>query len=343
MNNLSTNEPSTTKLIDSFARKINYLRISVTDRCDLRCVYCMPKNMKFLPKKDLASLEDLNRLARIFIQLGIEKIRITGGEPLLRKNIIWLLQQLGEYRAQGLLKQFVMTSNATQLKKMAKDIHAAHMDRINISMDSLDPQQFELVTRGGNLSQVLDGIEEARSYGIALKINVVALKGVNDHQLDDFVMFAKKYQCDLTFIEVMPMGEMGSETRLMQYLPLDEVKKKLQKNWQLMPSTYQSGGPARYYDCVETGQRIGFITPLTQNFCENCNRVRLTATGKLYSCLGQDNQMDFLPILRQSPDDDSPIIEAIQQAIAHKPKSHDFAISSEYTAQTNRYMSVTGG
>ncbi len=329
------------KLVDSFARHITYMRMSVTDRCDLRCVYCMPQNMKFMPKKDLATLEELRDLATIFTQLGVKKLRITGGEPLLRRNVIWLIEELGALKQDNKLEQLVMTSNATQLAKMAKQLSDAGMDRINVSLDSLDENLFSLVTRGGKLSDVLNGIDTAISYGIKIKINVVALKNVNDQSLDDFVRFAGERQCDLTFIEVMPMGDMGSETRLAQYIPLSDVKENLQKNWQLTPSTYQSGGPAYYYLCAETGQKIGFITPLTQNFCAQCNRVRLTATGKLHSCLGQENQMDLLKTLREQ--DENAVIEAIQQAIAEKPKSHDFAISHDYTHETNRYMSVTGG
>ncbi|MCH9844259.1 MAG: GTP 3',8-cyclase MoaA [Alphaproteobacteria bacterium] len=329
------------KLIDTFARHISYLRLSVTDRCDLRCVYCMPKNMTFMPKKDLATLEESYQLVKIFTDLGIEKLRVTGGEPLVRRNILWLMEQLGELKQTGGLKKLVMTSNATQLAKMAKPLKAAGIDSINISLDSLDTHLFELVTNGGNLKQVLAGIDAAVENDISIKINVVALKGVNDLAIDDFVRFGAEKKCDITFIEVMPMGDMGNETRVAQYLPLDEVKQHLHKNWQLTPSTYKSGGPARYYNCAETGQRIGFITPLSQNFCAQCNRVRLTATGKLYSCLGQDNQYDLLTILRMQGE--QAVRDMIHQAIFEKPKSHDFEIRKDYVAQTNRFMSVTGG
>ncbi len=330
-------------LIDPFLRKITYLRISVTDRCDLRCIYCMPKNIRFVPRKDLASLEELYRLGCIFSDIGVDKLRITGGEPLVRRNILWLIEKFSTLKQAGKIKKLVMTSNGSQLEKMAPQLKQAGIDSLNLSLDSLQPEKFNLITRGGNLAKILRGIEIARSENIALKINVVALKGVNDDELDDFVRFAGENQCDLTFIEVMPMGELDNGNRLTQYLPLDEVKTHLMKNWDLTPIPYQSGGPARYQQCAQTGRKIGFITPLTQNFCENCNRVRITATGRLYSCLGQENQVDLLQIMRANPDDDALVIVAIRQAIFQKPKEHDFVISANNIHSTPRHMNVTGG
>ena len=331
------------ELIDPFLRKISYLRISVTDRCDFRCIYCMPKKMTFLPRNELASLEELYRLSDIFNRLGVRKIRLTGGEPLVRRNIIWLIEKLGALKQAGKIDQLLLTSNGSQLYKMAKDLKRAGIDRINLSLDSLQTDKFNLITRGGNLSQIIEGIECARTEGIEIKLNIVALKGLNDDEYDDFITFSQKYQCDMTFIEVMPMGDMGNENRLEQYLPLDIVQQQLGKKWTLEPIDYRSGGPARYQKCLETGRKIGFITPLTKNFCADCNRVRLTAKGRLYSCLGQDNHGDLLSVMREHPEDDAPIIHAIRQAIFKKPKGHDFAIEKNYVSHTNRHMNVTGG
>jgi cyclic pyranopterin phosphate synthase len=329
-------------LIDPFDRQISYLRVSVTDRCDLRCVYCMAEDMTFLPKKEVLSLQELDRLCSTFIDLGVRKLRLTGGEPLVRKNIMWLVRRLGRHLDSGALDELTLTSNGTQLAKYAGELAAAGVRRINVSLDTLDPAKFTAITRWGDLGQVFDGLAAAKSAGLAVKINAVALKGINDDELDRMVAWCGEGGFDLTFIEVMPMGEIG-EQRVDQYLPLSMVRAKLAENWTLTDSDHRTGGPARYVEVAETGRKIGFITPLTHNFCESCNRVRLTCTGTLFMCLGQDDAADLRAPLRAS-DDDETLIQAIREAITRKPKGHDFIIDRRRDQPAvSRHMSVTGG
>ena len=331
-----------TRLIDPFKRQIDYLRVSVTDRCDLRCVYCMAEDMTFLPKSDVLSLEELDRICSTFVSLGVKKLRLTGGEPLVRKNIMWLINRLSRHLHTGDLEELTLTSNGTQLEKYAQDLASAGVKRINVSLDTLDADKFSKITRWGNLDQVFNGLAAANKAGIKVKINTVALKGVNDDELDSLLIWCGERGFDITFIEVMPMGEIGEE-RIDQYLPLSMVRAKLAENWTLNNTTYQTGGPARYFDIVETGQRLGFITPLTHNFCEMCNRVRLTCTGTLYMCLGQEDAADLRAPIRSS-DDDETLIEAIKEAISRKPKGHDFIINrTNNQPSVSRHMSVTGG
>ena len=329
-------------LIDPFDRAINYLRVSVTDRCDLRCVYCMAEDMTFLPKADVLTLEELDRLCSAFIGLGVRKLRLTGGEPLVRKNIMWLVRQLGRHLESGALDELTLTSNGTQLAKYADELAAAGVRRINVSLDTLDPTKFAAITRWGDLNQVLDGLAAAKRAGLAVKINTVALKGINDDEFDRMLTWCGEGGFDLTFIEVMPMGEIG-EQRIDQYLPLSMVRAQLAETWTLTDSDHHTGGPARYVEVGETGQKLGFITPLTHNFCESCNRVRLTCTGTLYMCLGQDDDADLRSALRASDDDD--VLElAIREAITRKPKGHDFIIDRRHNQPAvGRHMSVTGG
>ncbi len=332
----------TTDLVDPFGRGIEYLRVSVTDRCDFRCVYCMSEHMTFLPKKDLLSLEELDRLCSAFIARGVRKLRLTGGEPLVRKNIMWLIQSLGRHLKSGALQELTLTTNGSQLEKYAADLKAAGVRRINVSLDTLDPVKFKAVTRWGELPTVLRGIKAAEDAGLKVKINAVALKGVNEHEIEDLVRFAHGRGADLTLIETMPLGDIDGD-RTDQYLPLSVVRARLMDRFTLEDSPYRTGGPARYVTVKETGGRIGFITPLTHNFCESCNRVRLTCTGTLYMCLGQDDAADLRAPLRAHADD-SALQSAITEAIARKPKGHDFIIDRR-TAKpaVSRHMSVTGG
>lgn len=331
-------------MIDPFGRTISYLRVSVTDRCDLRCVYCMAEDMTFLPKADVLSLEELERLCTAFIRLGVKKLRLTGGEPLVRRGIMTLIESLGDKVRSGELEELTLTTNGTQLSKYAKDLAAAGVKRINVSMDSLDPAVFTRLTRWGKIEKVIDGIMAAKDAGIAVKINAVALKGVNDSQFDDMIAWCGRHGFDLTFIEVMPMGDLGELSRIDQYLPLSQVRADLSQRWTLSDIDYRTGGPARYMRVEETGQRLGFITPLTHNFCESCNRVRLTCTGTLYMCLGQDDDADLRSVLRDNPDNDQAVDDAIRAAITRKPKGHDFIIDRAHpAAAVVRHMSVTGG
>ena len=331
-----------TNLVDPFERQISYLRVSITDRCDLRCVYCMAEDMTFLPKSEVLSLEELDRMCSTFVEMGVRKLRLTGGEPLVRKNIMWLIRRLGRHLESGALDELTLTSNGTQLARYADELADAGIKRINISLDTLDPSKFKAITRWGDLDKVLDGIAAARAAGLAIKINTVALRGVNDDEFDRLLNWCGECGFDLTFIEVMPLGEIG-EQRLDQYLPLSMVRGDLAKRWTLTESDHATGGPARYFDIAETGQRIGFITPLTHNFCEACNRVRLTCTGTLYMCLGQEDAADLRAPLRAS-EDNGPLIDAIHEAIGRKPKGHDFIIDRRQNAPAvGRHMSVTGG
>ncbi len=330
-------------LIDPFARQISYLRVSVTDRCDLRCVYCMAENMTFLPKAEVLTLEELDRLCSAFVDLGVRKLRLTGGEPLVRRDVMWLIHRLGRHLDTGALDELTITTNGTQLHKHAADLYAAGVRRINVSLDTLDPQKFRAITRWGKLEQVKAGLRTAQQAGLAIKINLVALRGINDDEFDDIIAWCGRHGYDLTIIEVMPMGDIGGETRLDQYMPLSLVRAKIARRWTLEDIDYQTGGPARYTRIKDTGGRLGFITPLTHNFCESCNRVRLTCTGTLFMCLGQDDDADLRQPLRAS-DDNRHLIAAIRQAITRKPKGHDFIIDRRNTRPAvARHMSTTGG
>ena len=330
-------------MIDPFGRDISYLRVSVTDRCDFRCTYCMSEDMSFLPKKDVLSLEELERLCSVFIKLGVKKLRLTGGEPLVRKNIMSLIQALGKRLDSGDLEELTLTTNGTQLHKYSKDLFDYGVRRVNVSIDTLDPEKFTEITRWGKLENVLRGIEAADNAGLKLKLNVVALRGTNDEELPDIVKWASDKGYDITIIEVMPMGDIGSENRINQYLPLSMVRSNLSKYFTLRDIDYKTGGPARYVEVIETGTKIGFITPLTHNFCESCNRVRLTCTGTLYMCLGQEDAADLKIPLRNSEGDEA-LTSAIGEAISRKPKGHDFIIDRrQKSSPVPRHMSVTGG
>ena len=329
-------------LIDPYGRAIEYLRVSVTDRCDFRCVYCMAENMTFLPKADLLSLEELETVCRRFMAVGTRKIRLTGGEPLVRRNIMHLIDNLGAEVGRGNLDEITVTTNGSQLHKMADDLYRAGMRRVNISIDTLDADKFKQITRWGDLNKVMDGIDAARSAGLAIKLNAVALKGFNDDELGDMVAWCGEMGVDMTIIEVMPMGDIGSENRVDQYLPVSLVRANLAKRFTLTDLDYRSGGPARYVEVKETGRKLGFITPLSHNFCESCNRVRLTCTGMLYMCLGQDDSADLSAALRQHGVEG--LDAAIVEAIGRKPKGHDFIIDRRHsTPAVSRHMSVTGG
>jgi cyclic pyranopterin phosphate synthase len=328
-------------MIDPFGRAVTYLRVSVTDRCDFRCVYCMAEDMVFLPKKDLLSLEELDRLCGAFIRHGVTKLRLTGGEPLVRRDVMWLIRKLGERIGNG-LEELTITTNGSQLAKYADDLVAAGVKRINVSIDTLVPQKFAEITRWGKLPAVLDGVMAAKEAGLKLKINAVALKGVNEDEYDSMIEWCGVHGFDLCLIETMPLGEIDAD-RTEQYLPLSLVRSRLQRRWTLSDSDYVTGGPARYMNIAETGQRIGFITPLTHNFCEGCNRVRLTCTGTLYMCLGQDDAADLRSPLRATESDEA-LDAAIFEAIARKPKGHDFVIDrAKARPAVARHMSVTGG
>ena len=330
-------------MIDPFGRKVSYLRVSVTDRCDLRCVYCMAEDMTFLPKAEVLTLEELDRLCGAFIGLGVEKIRLTGGEPLVRKNVISLFRSLGARLGGGGLRELTVTTNGTQLVKMADDIAKAGVKRINVSLDSLDPGTFTALTRWGKIEPTLDGIFAAKAAGLQIKINAVAMKGVNEGEFDRMLAWCGEHGFDLCLIETMPLGEIGSD-RTDQYLPLSVVRARLRERWTLEETDYRTGGPARYARVKETGGRIGFITPMTHNFCESCNRVRLTCTGTLYMCLGQDDAAEFRALLRDPGVDDAALLQAIHDAIARKPKGHDFVIDRRRNRPAvARHMSVTGG
>jgi len=328
-------------LIDSFQRKISYIRVSVTDRCDFRCVYCMSEDMEFLPKKDVLSLEELDRLCNTFIDLGVKKLRITGGEPLVRKNIMQLFSNLGNKIGQG-LEELTLTTNGSQLARYAKDLFDNGVKRINVSLDSLDKNKFKKITRIGDLDKVVKGIMAAKNAGLKIKINTVALKGINDNEILDLVKWCGENKFALTFIEVMPMGEIG-EKRIDQYMPLTEVRSLIKTRYSITDDPLKTGGPAKYVHCHETNQKIGFITPLTHNFCETCNRVRITCTGKMYMCLGQEDKEDLKKPLRESENNDL-LKKAIYKAILRKPKGHDFVIERKKDEKfVPRHMNVTGG
>jgi cyclic pyranopterin phosphate synthase len=330
-------------MLDPFGRHIDYLRVSVTDRCDFRCVYCMSENMTFLPKKDVLSLEELERLCAVFIGLGVKKLRLTGGEPLVRKNIISLFRGLSSHLVSGALEELTLTTNGSQLAKYAQELADCGVRRINVSMDTLDANKFKAITRWGQLDQVIGGLAAADAAGLKVKLNAVALRGVNDEELGDMLQWAGDRGYDMTIIEVMPMGDVGGDARLDQYLPLSMVRAKLVERFGLSDIDYKTGGPARYVEVKETGGKLGFITPLTHNFCESCNRVRLTCTGTLFMCLGQEDAADLREPLRRS-ETDGALIEAIHEAISRKPKGHDFIIDRRHKSPAvGRHMSVTGG
>jgi len=329
-------------LVDPFGRNISYLRVSVTDRCDFRCVYCMSENMAFLPKADVLSLEELDRLCSAFVGRGVRKLRLTGGEPLVRRGIMTLVGSLSRHLRAGALDELTLTTNGSQLAKYAEELKAHGVRRLNVSLDTLDPDKFRAITRWGSLDQVLAGIDAAQAAGLKIKINAVALKGVNDDEFPHLIDWAHGRGMDLTLIEVMPLGEIGAG-RLNQYLPLSMVRARLAERYTLDDIDYRTGGPARYVRVAETGGRLGFITPLTHNFCESCNRVRVTCTGTLYMCLGQEDAADLRKPLRASESDDL-LFAAIDEAIARKPKGHDFIIDRRHKRPAlARHMSVTGG
>ena len=329
-------------LIDPHGRAITYLRVSVTDRCDFRCVYCMAEDMTFLPKAEVLSLEELDQVCSAFVERGVRKLRMTGGEPLVRRNIMSLFRSLSRHLDSGALDELTVTTNGSQLSRFADELADIGVKRINVSLDTLDNDKFTAITRWGRLEQVREGLAAAKAAGLAIKINTVALRGVNDDEFDRLVRWCGDEGFDLTFIEVMPMGEIG-ETRLDQYMPLSMVRAKLNESWTLTDIDYATGGPARYVRVEETGGRIGFITPLTHNFCESCNRVRLTCTGTLYMCLGQEDAADLRTPLR-SNDNGAALMDAIDEAIGRKPKGHDFIIDRRRRGPAvSRHMSVTGG
>ncbi len=329
-------------LIDPFGRQISYVRVSVTDRCDFRCVYCMSEDMHFLPKQDLLSLEELDRLCSAFIARGTKQIRITGGEPLVRRDIMKLFRSLSRHLVSGDLRELTVTTNGSQLSKYAQELADCGVKRVNVSLDTLDADKFRAVTRWGDLAKVLEGIKAAQKAGLAVKINAVALQGVNDREFEHLIRWAHGDGMDITFIEVMPLGEVEGQ-RADQYIPLSKVRADLLDHFTLTDIAYKTGGPARYVEVKETGGRLGFITPLTHNFCESCNRVRVTCTGTLYMCLGQEDAADLRRPLRASTTDEA-LFAAMDAAIARKPKGHDFIIDrTTKNPAVGRHMSVTGG
>ncbi|KGD94481.1 molybdenum cofactor biosynthesis protein A [Rhizobium sp. YS-1r] len=329
-------------MIDPFGRTVSYLRVSVTDRCDFRCTYCMAENMTFLPKKDLLTLEEMNRLCSAFISKGVRKIRLTGGEPLVRKNIMFLVRELGRHVHSGGLDELTVTTNGSQLARYADELYDCGVRRINVSLDTLDPAKFKAITRWGDFSKVMEGIDAAQKAGLKIKLNAVALKDLNAAEIPEMIRFAHGRGMDLTVIETMPMGEI-EEDRTDHYLPLSELRADLESEFTLADIPYKTGGPARYVEVKETGGRLGFITPMTHNFCESCNRVRLTCTGTLYMCLGQNDAADLRTALRASESDEY-LYAAIDEAISRKPKGHDFIIDRQHRKPAvARHMSVTGG
>jgi GTP 3',8-cyclase len=343
MNGLPGPLPSLSRpMTDPFGRTISYLRVSVTDRCDLRCFYCMSEDMTFLPKADLLTLEELDRLCSAFIAKGVRKLRLTGGEPLVRRNVMSLVRSLSRHLDNGALRELTLTTNGSQLARFATELRDYGVRRINVSLDTLEPAKFRAITRWGDLDKVLSGIEAARAAGLAVKINAVALKNVNEDEIPSLIEWAHGRGMALTLIEVMPMGEIG-EGRIDQYVPLSLVRARLAKHYTLTDLDDDTGGPARYVRVGETGGKLGFITPMTHNFCESCNRVRITCTGTIHTCLGQEDASDLRKPLRASPDDEQ-LSSAIDRAIGLKPKGHDFIIDRRHNRPSvSRHMSVTGG
>ncbi len=328
-------------MIDPFGRTVSYLRVSVTDRCDFRCTYCMAENMTFLPRKDLLTLEELDRLCTVFIEKGVRKLRLTGGEPLVRKNILSLIRNLGRHLKTGALDELTLTTNGSQLGRFAGELAEAGIRRINVSLDTLDPEKFRAITRWGRFDQVMNGLAAAQRAGIDVKINMVALKGINDEELIPMLRWCGEQGFDLTYIETMPMGEIDT-SRGDRFLSLADVRKHIETAFTLEETDYRTGGPARYCTVRESGRRVGFISPLSHNFCESCNRVRLTCTGTLYMCLGQEDAADLRAPLRASESNEL-LHRAIDAAIARKPRGHDFAVERLDKAAVQRHMSVTGG
>ncbi|PVE25596.1 GTP 3',8-cyclase MoaA [Microvirga sp. KLBC 81] len=334
--------PSGSSLLDPFGRAITYLRVSVTDRCDFRCVYCMSEDMAFLPKRDLLSLEELDRICTVFIEHGVRKLRITGGEPLVRRDIMTLFRSLSRHLESGALDELTVTTNGSQLARFARELSGYGVKRVNVSIDTLDPDRFHRITRWGDLSKVLQGLDAAQAAGLKIKINTVALKGVNEEEIESLIHWAHAGGMDLTLIEVMPLGEIDGQ-RVDQFLPLSEVRQRLEARYTLHDLLERTGGPARYVKVAETGGKLGFITPLTHNFCESCNRVRLTCTGQLFMCLGQEDAADLRAPVRASADN-TLLTQAIADAIARKPKGHDFIIDRDHSRPAvRRHMSMTGG
>ncbi|WP_299862250.1 GTP 3',8-cyclase MoaA [uncultured Hoeflea sp.] len=339
---MNTTTHSTPPMIDPFGRTVNYLRVSVTDRCDFRCTYCMAENMTFLPKKDLLTLEELERLCAVFVDKGVRKIRLTGGEPLVRKNIMQLIRQLGRHVEAGRMDELTLTTNGSQLTRFASELFDCGVRRINVSIDTLDPDKFRAITRWGDLAKVLEGVKAAQAAGLSIKINAVALKDFNGAEIPEMLKWAHGQGMDMTVIETMPMGEID-EDRTDQYLPLSQLRSELEQRFTLEDIPFRTGGPARYVTVSETGGKLGFITPLTHNFCESCNRVRLTCTGTLYMCLGQNDAADLRAPLRASEGNEL-LAQAIDEAITRKPKGHDFIIDrTTRQPAVARHMSVTGG
>ncbi|OLP61433.1 cyclic pyranopterin phosphate synthase MoaA [Xaviernesmea oryzae] len=328
-------------MVDPFGRSITYLRVSVTDRCDFRCTYCMAEQMTFLPRKELLTLEELERLCSAFVARGVRKLRLTGGEPLMRRNVMMLVRALGAHVHAGRLEELTLTTNGSQLSRFATELADCGVRRINVSLDTLKPDLFRTITRRGDLGPVLEGIQAAQAAGIRIKINAVALKGINDQEIPEMLRWAHGEGMDLTLIETMPLGETG-EDRTEHYMPLSEMRARLAERFTLIEDTHRTGGPARYLRVAETGGRLGLITPMTHNFCESCNRVRLTCTGTLYMCLGQEDAADLRAVLRATPDD-AALHAAIDAAILRKPKGHDFIIDRTQRPSVARHMSVTGG
>ncbi len=329
-------------MVDPFGRTIRYLRVSVTDRCDLRCFYCMSEDMTFLPKADLLTLEELDRLCSAFIAKGVRKLRLTGGEPLVRRNVMSLVRSLSRHLKTGALDELTLTTNGSQLARFASELADCGVRRINVSLDTLDADKFRAITRWGEIDKVLAGIEAARAAGLAVKINAVALKNMNEDEIPSLMTWAHGLGMALTLIEVMPMGEVGAG-RIDQYVPLSLLRARLAQQFTMTDLDESSGGPARYVRVAETGGKLGFITPMTHNFCESCNRVRITCTGTLHTCLGQEDASDLRKPLRASPDNDL-LAAAIDRAIGQKPKGHDFIIDRRHNRPSvSRHMSVTGG
>lgn len=327
------------KLIDQFGRQVDYIRLSITDRCDFRCQYCMAEEMTFLPRQSVLSLEECARLVKVFVQLGVTKVRITGGEPLVRKNALWLFEEIGQLKG---LKELVLTTNGSQLTKQAKQLYQAGVKRINISVDSLKPERFKQITRTGDLNKVLSGIDSAIDTGFeGVKLNTVLMRNINDDEATDLVQFAINKNIDISFIEEMPLGEIN-HSRENTFVSNVDTLKLLQSEYTLLPSTETTGGPARYWRVAGTKTKIGFISPHSHNFCESCNRVRITCQGELYLCLGQEDKIELMPLLREYPDDDAPLVEAIINSMSIKPKGHDFDLQRAKPAVV-RFMSHTGG
>ena len=334
--------PLPVALLDGHSRRIDYVRVSVTDRCDLRCTYCMPERMQFLPRAEVLSLEELDRLCTLLVGMGMTKLRLTGGEPLVRKGFMGLVESLSRHLRSGALRELTLTTNGMRLAKVAADLADSGVERVNVSLDTLDATAYRRLTRGGELARVLAGIDAAQSAGLKVKINAVALKADNLAEIPAMVAWAHGRGLDLSLIETMPLGAM-EEDRTDQYVSLGEVRAQLASIWTLTPEAFSTGGPARYLRVEETGGRIGLITPLSHSFCDTCNRVRVTCTGTLHTCLGQDDATDLRAVLRSHPDDDAPAREAVLGALATKPKSHDFVIARGAAPAVDRHMSTTGG